>query len=288
MKKASQVARRVRRARGAAQVERQRNGGSAKKPGREAPRRTGRPGTVLTIRDPARLAEEIQSVIRTVHGNSLNAAARAIGISEPTLRRYARKKARRIKLDTLAHLARLFPPGRGALRQSVFGDATMDAVLAYVFWLQSLTKNIITPRPLVVPPLAYGARTWDGAELELEKLVVRTKAVAPDVIADFIALVYTRQHAEDRHRLAMLRTFEPLLAYPVTGGVERHPDELSDDDFAAFVRAGLAREKILLQRDADIARAQDAVRRPLPTVSPLTIGDRLKRDTPNTPRSMVR
>jgi hypothetical protein len=153
----------------------------------------------------------------------------------------------------------------------------MDALSAYVFWLDNSIENIVVPSAPVATPHAYGARTWDGAELELEKLIARTNAVAPDVFVDLFALVSTRQYAQARHRLAILRTFEPLLAYPVAGGVELHPDELSDADFGDFVRAGYKRERILIQRDADVARAQNAVRRPLPMVSEMRIGDRLKR-----------
>jgi hypothetical protein len=61
-----------------------------------------------------------------------------------------------------------------------------------------------------------------------------------------------------RGTLALLRIVEPLAACADAMFLERHVSELGDAELLDFIRAGITREEILLQREVDTVRAQSA------------------------------
>jgi hypothetical protein len=66
----------------------------------------------------------------------------------------------------------------------------------------------------------------------------------------------SERFSQDRALIAVLSVVEPLLEYGECSFVERRFTELEPDDLIKFVRAGVARERILLEREPDRARAQ--------------------------------
>ncbi len=63
-------------------------------------------------------------------------------------------------------------------------------------------------------------------------------------------------HSWARVDLAMLRILEPLLEASESAFIERHWRELTADEMRAFIRHGIARERILLNRPPSDERAQ--------------------------------
>lgn len=74
---------------------------------------------------------------------------------------------------------------------------------------------------------------------------------------------------ETRVIVAVWRTIEPLLAARETGFIERTWEEMTDAQLRRFVRAGLEREMILLDRSPDVQRAQEFSGHEKPEVTPL-------------------
>jgi hypothetical protein len=60
----------------------------------------------------------------------------------------------------------------------------------------------------------------------------------------------------ERIKTAIYRIYLPLLEAKRSGWIERAGHELSDKEFRRFVERGWEREKILLNRQGDIERAQ--------------------------------
>jgi hypothetical protein len=61
-----------------------------------------------------------------------------------------------------------------------------------------------------------------------------------------------------RRQLALWRVVEPLLAGGETDGIERTWEELEQgNDLRDYLKAALRRERILLDRSPDLARAQE-------------------------------
>jgi len=69
-----------------------------------------------------------------------------------------------------------------------------------------------------------------------------------------------RDHDEDRVDLSLWRIMAPLLEAANTGFVERHWRELSTSEFVAFIKAGIRREEIVLNRPGDAQRIQEVAR----------------------------
>ena len=70
-------------------------------------------------------------------------------------------------------------------------------------------------------------------------------------------ILLRRGHFTARARLAELRVVAPLLDHGETEGIERRESELSQRELVQFIKAGIRREMILLNRETDIRRAQE-------------------------------
>jgi hypothetical protein len=78
---------------------------------------------------------------------------------------------------------------------------------------------------------------------------------------DFDRFLKSRGHRGIRVDLAFRRIVEPLLQTDGSGGIERDWRELNHEELEAFVKAGIKRETIMLDRSPDIQRAKEASER---------------------------
>ena len=92
---------------------------------------------------------------------------------------------------------------------------------------------------------------------ERREILKHLKAQRPWVLNRFQSFLEKRGHLGARSDMAIARAVDPLLDGPESGFVERSWRDLSDDELARFVDAGLARERILLNRSPDVMRTQE-------------------------------
>jgi hypothetical protein len=217
----------------------------------------------LTIRiaDPSALAAHIRREIDARFGGNLSEAARAAGLSQPTLQRLSKGKSKQLGIETMARLHTFMPEDREVWGKAIVTDLATDSLIAYDQWFESYRKQVLFPEG-VFPLHSTGPIPWAIPPREFHALVTKSRGVAPEIFADWEALLVTSKFTSKRMLLALVRIFEPLLTYGLSGGIERHWTELDDQELADFVRAGMRRELILLRRGADIARAQMAVTKP--------------------------
>ena len=91
---------------------------------------------------------------------------------------------------------------------------------------------------------------------ELKRLREHVESMFPDIFRKFDAFGNRRRHSVWRIEASKVQILAPLLLANKTGGIERDWRELDDRELRAFVEAGVRREKILLNRSADVPRAQ--------------------------------
>ena len=67
-----------------------------------------------------------------------------------------------------------------------------------------------------------------------------------------------RQHGWARYQVAVYRAIEPLLDSAESASIERTWEDIRDSGLLAkYLKAGLDRERILLERPPDLRRAQE-------------------------------
>lgn len=104
------------------------------------------------------------------------------------------------------------------------------------------------------------ALRWNWFQVVLANLL--TIPACAEAINEFVEEARANGHEEGvtdaspREMLAIFRAVEPLLAAPECGYMERAASEMSEAELAEFVRAGLVRERIMLNRPPDLQRMQ--------------------------------
>jgi len=63
-------------------------------------------------------------------------------------------------------------------------------------------------------------------------------------------------HSKARSLYAYQRVFEGLVSFNASGGIERPRMEMSPSEVKSYLKAGIARETIILRRSPDLHRAQ--------------------------------
>jgi hypothetical protein len=248
----------------------------------ESQRRTKLAG----LTNPELLAELLRAKIDADFGGSLNKAAKACGISQPTLYRRVVGIPRRpgqkpvlprspISRVTLSKLLAFL--GDAASRKAI--DAVMsprasELVVQYDKWNKRFQADAIDDarddRIRAVPP--EDEPLWKGRFIEFRRLWTRLADELPDVYTDIFKVFDvppgfaqqlssgTRQRRSGiqivRFTTAIYRIFLPLLEVKESGWIERRGHELSRSEFRHFVECGWKREKILLSRPGDLQRAQ--------------------------------
>ncbi len=209
------------------------------------------------IADRARLGTEIRQVIGGRYG-SVNAAARSIGLSQPTLHRLAAGQVGRMTEATMQGLERLFVRRSASWKRAVLPSEALIPGAAYSYWLHDwLSRTGREKGSWRDVPVTRRLREWPGLLAQKSKLLLRIRKVAPSTVKTLRGMARDPRFRRDRIVLALERIIEPLLDARGSGGIERYPDELDDAELRAFVEAGMKRERILLMRESDADRARE-------------------------------
>jgi hypothetical protein len=117
------------------------------------------------------------------------------------------------------------------------------------------------PEPEQEEPEEEEEEELSPAERERRRVLDELRSRFPSYFNDLDRYLKERGHVGIRVQRAYLNLVEPLLQGDETGGIERDWSELTDDEQIEFIKAGIKREKILLNRSPDIPRAQEAAQR---------------------------
>jgi hypothetical protein len=171
-----------------------------------------------------------------------------------------------VRHHTLEKLRRLVGGGRAkTLESALFSPDARDALAVYDRWVSREIRalhfgNVLNFRILAArddrereSDLAAG---FDRATA-LTKLADRLQKRFPTAWRPLTNHLVRRGHFTARARLAQLRVVAPLLDHRDTSGIERGESELSQRELVQFIKAGVKREMILLDRETDIRRAQE-------------------------------
>ncbi len=246
---------------------------------------------LVDVADPCLLAALLAAKIDREFGGNLNAAAKAAGISQPTLHRWTRGEVapgthdsgstgNRISRNVQKHIGR-FLGQENSLNAFVSPDAA-EALHHYESWNARVEALALSDsfREQGMPLNSPDGPAWGGREKEYWSLWNRVKKEVPHVFLEITGLIESglrrmnsrarekgwnesqkrRSLRSDigpmRFKTAIVRILLPLLEVRESGWIERRGAELSRDEFRRFVEHGWERERIVLRRDGDLQRAQ--------------------------------
>jgi predicted transcriptional regulator len=225
-----------------------------------------RPAKSYAIHDPKVLREVVTALIKRLGDGSEPRTAELLGLSQPTLNRYRNQKRRTISRRIVRAIARAVDK----LQDERLGERLTEAILKpeaaeiIEHWTETIRSRLEAVK------WTTGSQWHSGRDLskantlglpfgssepheELEYLVWRMRTQTPTLFAKLDKALSPLPPG--RARFSALRILEPLLDHSRTGRVERGAEELTPEEFAQFVRAGIARELILLRRGPDAWRA---------------------------------
>ena len=229
----------------------------------------GARGREYKIDDRDDLASLLDEAIAKQYRGIRLAAAKAVGIPNSTLQRYVEKKGDGMRSETFLKLQQLVgPAGREWLDSAVSVAGTHDLLSNYRDWVEEEIQGILLSRRgcrhlltnrfhvgTADNPFVNVATSVDMeeamesllSELRGEKFSKEWKPLE--------ARIVDRGHTRRRALLAYLRVVEPLLDN-ITNWLDRDFGSLTERELLVFISSGVKRERILLDRDADIRRAQ--------------------------------
>ena len=206
--------------------------------------RTYAAGRNIVIGDRPGLAALFRRLITERFGGSVKRAAAESGVTRALLRRILSAEQRHVRTDN-AHLLRQMA-GREwrTVEQLLLAEPVRERLSRYDEWLHD-----------AMHVAANGSQ--DGHSLEHQTWMNRLREQFPSEWAPLVRAV-TRRHYRARAELAFDRVIAPLLDTFDTAGIERSPFEFKPAELRAFIKAGVKRECLLLEREADPKRAQSA------------------------------
>ena len=213
----------------------------------------------FTIVNRRLLADEIRSVVKREFGGSLLAAADSVGMVQSTLHRYSTEKIRSMTRRSLDHLYKLLPTSRHHIVDQAFltpGAAKRLRKHHNHFKVGSHDNGREKLSRVAGNRAASTKLLPTKMNAELKRLQAHVERRFPDIFRKFDAFGNRRRHSVWRIEASKVQILAPLLLADKTGGMERDWRELDDGELRAFVEAGVKREKILLNRSADVPRAQ--------------------------------
>jgi hypothetical protein len=226
----------------------------------------GRPRTRITILDRPRLGHAITEMINEMFGGKLKDAASSIGIERSLLSRLANGSAHSLGVADLGTLRRQLPRELfTAIERSVYPEGVIELLNAYDSWVMEERERFLHRESMPETVTGRALKTvlaWETQRLlEYDYLREVVADKFPDLIADMDKFLVRRKHFQTRGDLAYIRILSPLLDSLDSGHIERRWQEMPDRELRAFVEAGIAREKILLDRAPDLQRAQEVFER---------------------------
>lgn len=222
----------------------------------------------LTVVDPAGLARLLQQVIdQRYSGKQLRAAGPNRSFQSQLSRLLARRQ-RSIQMKTFERLMRLVPKGlHDELFAAVLSPPVSEILGAYSRWQNERALRFTSRRGRRWRMTRRGIKKADGIPFtqrleEGDYLLDRLREKLPSYFTSFDKSLEKLGHSAVRKNLAYIRIIEPLLEMRESAFVERGWQELTDEELAQFINAGMTRERILLRRSPDLQRAQEVLSRP--------------------------
>lgn len=245
-------------------------------------------GSQHLINDKGLLAKLLLARIDSNFQGSVNAAAKSCGISEPQLRRLVQGMVSTRVTDQTFMRLKAFLGDELRSTEMFWRPSSQAAMGLSVMWGLELEHRIISG-PFTVDMGPSNAPDGSSASRRVAFREVLTRIRKSDILVtvrtELRELISSKGLTANekwvlhqlggpsrnpvrrrrpgiparRYYLGVLRTIEPLLDAAATGWIERRHVELTDPDFADFIKAGWRREMLLLRREADAVRAQRAV-----------------------------
>jgi plasmid maintenance system antidote protein VapI len=204
----------------------------------KAPREAGR----VIIADREVFGRQLSAAVLGRYG-SVNAAAQDLGIPQPVLSRLINKKHISVTTGTWRRLEPLIGEDAAALL-AILPPFAQRSQRAWQQWVEAESQRIIS---------GASERVRRAKWRDLRALRVRMEE---ETALAYIVTKIGELQNQDRAELSRRRIFEPLLQAGEAGWIERNGGELTAAEFCRFVKAGWAREEILLRRENDLPRAQ--------------------------------
>lgn len=237
-------------------------------------------GAVYRILDRAAVAAVLERAVRARYDGNRTLAAKRSEIDPATLVRLSQQKQPTIRHGTYVRMAQhLLEPEElleldAALKSPVeykLGGVNLHWVWSHasapgygpktpVWELGARALELTETDPLAVGDLARG-RWAEYRKRDNLELWERLLPLCQKQFDDLRKYAGAKGHHGDRILVAESRVVAPLLEQSQSGFVERSWRELSDVELIRFVRDGLAREKILLNRPGLHERTAAAARR---------------------------
>lgn len=223
-------------------------------------------GREYLVQDRETFAAILEEAISGHYDGNRNAAAKTVGIPHSTLKRYMEKRGAAVRHETIERLRKLVGGSRvSRLEAALLSPPARRTLAEYDQWIRDATRSLawggthgrrlLSVRDHLQLEAEVGSAFDRGTRLW--QLIRRLQRQFPKEWQPLQLRITKRGHLKSRAGLAFLRVVEPLSAAEDTWGVERSWQELSDQEMREFIRAGVARERILLDRETDIRRAQD-------------------------------
>jgi predicted XRE-type DNA-binding protein len=171
-----------------------------------------------------------------------------IGVAQPQLSKLVNGELGALREDTLRRVLSVFHDGdRANVAALLLSPGAKAAQAQYNSWLAMWITDRLPGTELVEHAFTTCLKELDAFWAKLGRRGHVAPRSRPLFDYDVVAT---------RFQLALYRALDALLHYEDSGGIERDWRELSDEEFRRFVRLGLERELILLNRAPDVQRAQ--------------------------------
>lgn len=229
-------------------------------------------GHDYAVANPSVFSSIVRGVVNSQFSGNVRAASIRSGIPYNSLKRYMLGGVSSIRLDSLERIHRFV--GRRhweALERALLSPQARERLSNFDTWIvyesefaasgvRAALENVgRVSRISVKQSLRWSRESFVALNRahEAKNLVLAFRQRFPDLWRPLDDCLKRRGHFNPRGQLANLRIVSPLLCRRESGGVERGAEELSEKELVRFLKAGVARETILLDRAPDLARASD-------------------------------
>lgn len=226
----------------------------------------GRPRTRIKVVDRHQLAATITSFIDSEFGGVITAASNALGIERSLLSRMRAGVAQSLRESDLRALRkRLTPKQFAEIERCIVDPPLAEHLSAFDAWLKAEHTRLLyreaAPHTVVGRAIASVAQWSTQRLLEYDHLLGVVQQSFPDLVRNFDRFLKGRRHFKARGDLAYVRILAPLLDGADSGLIERRWQELSSGELRRFIKCGMKREMILLDRPPDMQRAEEMLTR---------------------------
>jgi len=226
----------------------------------------GRPRTRLKILDPRTLAAIINAVIETSFDVNVTAAASGLGIERSLLSRLRSGIAKSLHESDVTALRNRLPRAQFVeIEKCVVDPPLAELLAAFDAWVKAEHSRLLyresAPDTIIGRAISSVAEWGTQRLLEYDHLFGVVQERFPDLVGKFNRFLERRRHFRARGELAYARILAPLLDCAESGLIERRWQDLSNAELRRFVKSGMDREMILLDRPPDVQQADEMLAR---------------------------